>query len=443
VLGWNFPAHIFDQHTAYLAVSNILLPYNPDEVHQKPRKRLPDACRHYGIEGWEHIDKEDISKAIGDGTWREHYSQQDVTNYCEEDVRKSVKLLRAQLLTGADVPRILHWSNYSAKAIALIQARGMPIDMPLWNLVQENKATVVGELLRQFDPSYGSEEPIYTEEGEWSYRRFEQHLVRIGVTAWPRLESGQLDTDSDAFRMMYHVPGIEGLHALRDSLGFIVKARLPIGKDGRNRPSLFPFGTVTGRNAHAKSPYNAHAGMRGFMMCPPGSIMFYLDWRSQEVGVAAALSGDQTLIDDYASGDVYHALARLCGLTDDPDPVRWKKEHRDQRGPHEAAATRDQLRHGRAVLGTRPGSSSTDRQRDYRTAQAPPSSLLAVAQRYGAGRPPAAPHGQRVRLAAAYQPQRQSTHAVQFSNAIGRRRNAAVGRHAVVRRRYCADHADS
>ena len=43
------------------------------------------------------------------------------------------------LLPAADVPRILHWSNYSAKAVALIQARGMPIDMPLWNLVQENK----------------------------------------------------------------------------------------------------------------------------------------------------------------------------------------------------------------------------------------------------------------------------------------------------------------
>jgi hypothetical protein len=197
--------------------------------------------------------------------------------------------------------------------------------------VQENKAAVVAELLRQFDPSYGSEEPIYTPEGKWSYRRFGRWLVHAGVTAWPRLESGKLDTDSDAFRLMYHVPGIEGLHALRDSLGFIVKARLPIGKDGRNRPSLFPFGTVTGRNAHAKSPYNAHAGMRGFMVFPPGSIGFYLDWRSQEVGVAAALSRDRILMDDYASGDVYHALARLCGLTDDPDPIRWKTLNRAQR----------------------------------------------------------------------------------------------------------------
>src|SRR5215475_6079436 len=30
-LGWKFPTHIFDLHTAYLAASNILLPYDPDE----------------------------------------------------------------------------------------------------------------------------------------------------------------------------------------------------------------------------------------------------------------------------------------------------------------------------------------------------------------------------------------------------------------------------
>ena len=76
VLGWKFPKYIFDQHTAYLAASNILLPYDPDEVRQKPRKRLSDACRMYGIEGWEGIDKGDIAAAIGNGTWREHYSEQ-------------------------------------------------------------------------------------------------------------------------------------------------------------------------------------------------------------------------------------------------------------------------------------------------------------------------------------------------------------------------------
>jgi hypothetical protein len=152
-----------------------------------------------------------------------------------------------------------------------------------------------------------------------------------GITHWPRLDTGKLDIDSDAFRSMYHQPGVEALHALRDSIGFIAKARLPIGSDGRNRPSLFPFGTATGRNAHAKSPYNAHAGVRSFIVFPPDKVGAYLDWRTQEVGIAAVLSGDQALMDAYRGGDVYHALARTCGFTNDPDPVRWKNNNPDMR----------------------------------------------------------------------------------------------------------------
>jgi hypothetical protein len=337
VLRWQFPTYVFDQHTAFLASSNILPAYDPEIVRQKPPNDLESACPAYGLEqGWQGIDKSAIAKAIGDGTWRQHYTPEQVLAHCTEDVRMETLLLQAQLrghgkFPPVDPSRVMFWSEYSAKCIALIQARGIPIDMDLWHAVQDNKAAVIDELLRQFDPSYGSEEPIYSPDGEWSYRRFERWLVQTGVAAWPRLESGRLDTDSKAFAMMYHIPGIENLHALRDSVGFIAKARLPIGKDGRNRPSLFPFGTYTGRNAHRRSPYNAHAGVRGFMVFPRGKTGVYLDWRTQEVGIAAALSGDRALMDDYASGDIYHALARMCGLTDDPDPIHWKKQNRAQR----------------------------------------------------------------------------------------------------------------
>ena len=335
VLGWKFPEHIFDLHTAYLAATNVLLPYTPNEPRKKPRKRLSDACRAYGIDGWENIDKPSIAEAIGAGRWHE-YGREAVFTYCEEDVYNSVLLLRRQLrahhdLPAADVPRVLWWSNYSAKSIALIQARGIPIDTALWNLVQENKQAVIAHLLRKFDPSHGDDDPIYTPDGEWSYSRFERWLVRAGITAWPRLNSGALNIDSDAFRLMYHLPGIEGLQALRDSVGFLARARLPIGSDGRNRPSLFPFGTATGRNAHSRSPYNAHACVRSFIVFPPNTIGVYLDWRSQEVGVAASLSGDQALIDAYRGGDVYHALALVCGFTDDPDPLRWKTTNPEMR----------------------------------------------------------------------------------------------------------------
>jgi hypothetical protein len=268
--GLAFPIHIFDLHTAYLAASNVLLPYDLDEEkkRKKPRKRLADACRAYGIEGWENIDKETIAEDIAASRWH-LYGQDGVFDYCEEDVKKSAELLRAMLLRGRnvlpipDTDRILHWSNYSAKVIALIQAKGMPIDVALWNLVQENKKAVVRELLLQLDPSHGNDDPIYNEDGEWSYARFERWLINVGVMAWPRLESGQLDIDGDAFRSMYHIPGIEGLHALKDSLRVITGANLPIARDGRNRPSLFPFGTATGRNAHRKSLPASHLVRHG------------------------------------------------------------------------------------------------------------------------------------------------------------------------------------
>jgi DNA polymerase I len=337
VLGWSFPIHIYDQHTAYLVRTNLLLPHNPDERRKRQRKRLSDACRHYDIEGWQNIDKETISEAIGNGTWREKFSPQNVIDYCEEDARKEAQLLRRQLLDPRcpDIDHICHWSNYSAKCIALIQARGMPIDVALWNLVQENKAAVVRALIEQFDPSQKGPYPIYTPEGEWTYERLERYLAyeqsHGRIAGWPRLDSGRLDTSSDAFGIMRHTPGIEALHALRDSLSFIDKAHLPIGRDGRNRPSLFPFGAATGRNAHARSPYNAHAAVRSFMKFSPETTGFYLDWRTQEIGIAAALSCDPVLAADYATGDIYHALARMCGLTDELDIRRWKATQRDQR----------------------------------------------------------------------------------------------------------------
>lgn len=97
-LGWQFPTHIFDQHTAYLAASNLLLPHDAhDEARRKrERKSLSDACRKYGLAGWEDLDKGQMPADIGNGLWR-NYGREKVLAYCEEDVAMSVRLLREQL----------------------------------------------------------------------------------------------------------------------------------------------------------------------------------------------------------------------------------------------------------------------------------------------------------------------------------------------------------
>ena len=71
-LGWKFPKHVYDLHTAYLATSNILTPHDPDNPRKREHKRLPDACRAYGIEGWEQIDKGTMAQDIGEGRWRKY-----------------------------------------------------------------------------------------------------------------------------------------------------------------------------------------------------------------------------------------------------------------------------------------------------------------------------------------------------------------------------------
>ena len=166
-LGWDFPTHIFDLHTAYLAASNFLLPYEPTRCGRS-RQAPADACRAYGIEGWERYRQRDDQR----GHRRRHLARvgtarKKIFNYCEEDVRKAVQLLRAQLLDPAAAGR-----HRPRAALVELQRQGDRAHPgarhadrhALWNLVQENKAAVVGELIRQFDPSHGSPYPIYTQK---------------------------------------------------------------------------------------------------------------------------------------------------------------------------------------------------------------------------------------------------------------------------------------
>jgi DNA polymerase I len=267
--------------------------------------------------------------------------------------------------------------------------------------------------------------------------------VRTGIKQWPRLESGRLDIDGDAFRLMYHEPGIEALHALRDSLNVVVKAKLPIGRDGRNRPSLFPFCTATGRNAHSKSLYNNHASMRSFMVFPQDTIGVYLDWRTQEVGIAAALSGDQRLIDAYLGGDVYHALALACGFTDDPDPQHWKKTNPEMRNRMKRLQLA--INYGMGVPSLAKGLNShpliasniiEKHRREY-----PPFWKWREDMVKGAMMLPGDAVG--VRMATSYQHESEQAHAVQLPHAEQWRRDVATGGVPHVRGRYHPVHVNT
>ena len=93
---------------------------------------------------------------------------------------------------------------------------------------------------------------------------------------------------------------------------------------------LSPFGSKTGRNtpSNTKFIFGPSVWLRGLVKPPPGYGLAYIDWVQQEVGIAAALSGDVALQAAYSSGDCYLAFAKQAHAV---PPDATKTTHAAQR----------------------------------------------------------------------------------------------------------------
>ena len=353
-------------------------------------RRSASACRMparaYGIEGWENIDKPDMAKAIGEGRWRE-YGREAVLQYCEEDTRVSAELLRRQL-TGygnrapVDPGLVMHWSEYSAKTVARIQARGMPIDMPLWNLVQENKRAVIGALIRRFDPSQGSENPIYSPDGEWGNERFAHWLAIRRHRGMAATGLRRARADGDAFRMMYGAhPAIEGpACAARQSR----RHRARPNSDRPRRPQ--PAEPVSVR--HRDRPQRS--GQKPVQRPRQHALVHEVSTRQDRALSRLANAGGRHCGGAQRRRGTGGRLSIGRRLSRARNALRPDQRHRHQAlegrqsrpaPANEGAAARHQLRHGRALAVARPQPAPADRQRSDHPASAPVSAVLGVARR--------------------------------------------------------------
>src|SRR6516164_9697843 len=72
----------------------------------------------------------------------------------------------------------------------------------------------------------------------------------------------------------------------------------PCARTGRNQPS------------NSKYIFGPSVWLRGLIKPPPGYGVAYVDWKQQEFGIAAALSGDAAMQAAYQSGDPYLGFAK-------------------------------------------------------------------------------------------------------------------------------------
>jgi DNA polymerase-1 len=177
--------------------------------------------------------------------------------------------------------------------------------------IRDGWGRIKGDLIRQVDTDYG----VY-EDGSFKSGLFAKYLADHGIP-WPKTETGRLQLDQDTFRDQAKAyPELAPLRELRHSLSELRIEKLAVGPDGRNRTMLSPFGASSGRNTPSANRFifGPSVWLRGLIKPGPGTAIAYIDWSSQEVAIAAALSGDPSLIEAVRSGDPYLSFAVHAGL---------------------------------------------------------------------------------------------------------------------------------
>ena len=323
-LGWPLPAHILDLYAEFRVETNGLdLPCG---------RGLLGALQFYGLDHMDAAEKGEMRDLALRGGPYSTAEREALLAYCAADVAALAKLLPRMLPAilarqrnaSVALGHALLRGRYMA-AVARMERTGIPVDVPALERIRAGWAGIKSALIREVDARYG----VY-EGSSFRAERFGAYLAAMGIP-WPRLASGALALDDDTFRDMAKAyPVLQPLRELRHALGELRLERLAVGADGRNRVMLSAFASRTGRNqpSNSKFLFGPATWVRSLIRPGPGMALAYVDFASQEMGIAAALSGDEALLEAYRSGDIYLAFAKQAGLA---PPDATKATHGDIR----------------------------------------------------------------------------------------------------------------
>lgn len=316
-LGWPVPARIIDLYAEFRNRTNgLTLPAG---------KGLLGALSYFELGSISKEQKADTRALVLRGGPWSSAERREILDYCQSDVDCLGPLLErmapAILARPAGLGQALLRGRYTAAA-ARMERAGIPVDVPLLDRIRDSWEEIKLDLVRVVDKDFGVFDGTSFKEGLFASWLADRRI------AWPRHDTGRLQLDGDTFSdMTKRFPQIRPLKELRHALGELRLSDLAVGPDGRNRVMLSAFATKTGRNAPSNSKFifGPAVWMRQLIRPPRGHALAYIDWSSQEMWIAAALSGDPHLRDAVTSGDPYLAFAKLAGLAP-PDATRETHE---------------------------------------------------------------------------------------------------------------------
>jgi DNA polymerase I len=300
--GWSLPELTLDLYAEFRVLTNGL------EV--PGGSGLLGACLWHGLDAIGQGEKESARGRILKGGPYSGEDRKAILAYCESDVDALVNLLPRMIPDNQDVVPAI-WRAEYMKAMAAAEWNGIPLDGALyrrmtahWSELQMRAIDRVNQVI-----------PVY-EGRSFREKQFEAWLEREGLLDfWPRTDDGTLSLSDDTFRQEAAVhPALEPLRQTRQMLGQLHRPGVSVGSDSHNRCLLSAYGTVTGRNKPSTSKFifGNPSWMRGLITPESGTALASIDWRAQEFGLAAALSGDANMLRAYQTGDCYLEFARMA-----------------------------------------------------------------------------------------------------------------------------------
>jgi DNA polymerase family A len=305
-VGWPFPVPAIDLYAEYMTLHNTEMSRGNDS--KEPGPSLIQACQGYGVAAISMARKEEMRTLA---YTKSDHSPEEIAllqDYClGEDCRMTLKLFRA-MLPHIDLLRAPIRGAFMME-IERVRWRGPPIDMPTYRRAEQHAPAAAARLRDDLNRKLGTE--IYC---DGIYKRG-------AVLGWMRRNNIPVPLDPKTGRescatklikpMIGTYPLLKEFYEVKLLIDALGKWKLEIGSDGRNRSWFNPFGTKTGRNNPStnRALFGLPHSMRSLMKPGPGMAIAQIDYGSQEIGIAAALSRDPPLMADYLGGDPYRAFA--------------------------------------------------------------------------------------------------------------------------------------
>lgn len=282
-------------------------------------------------------------------------NEQKILDYCESDVHYilpladqlakaySKKLVRAKMIHGVKpTPSDALLSiGRTAAQYAVIGCRGIPLNSKYVSLLLDNAKECLASVQMEFNKTheiYDVKPNKITRKTHMLQSKLQEFASSKGIE-WTKTKTGRLSTAEVVLKEWKGSNEFPDVLRTHGKTCRVLSSFCKVGDrnwlhnynnlTSKISPSLFPYGTQTGRcAAKPKSGFIYTWGkqFRGLINPPEGYSLIEVDYGSQEVCISADWSKDTAMLDSYHTNDYYLAFMQKCGRFPKDLPLPTEEE---------------------------------------------------------------------------------------------------------------------